>query len=568
MIKTDILIIGSGAAGMTAAIELSNRFKITLITKNSLIDSSTWYAQGGIAAVIDSNDTIEEHLRDTLIAGDGLCNEEAVLACVSHGKEAIKWLSALGANFTTDKSNGLHLTQEGGHSKRRVVHAEDATGKEVSSSLAEIVKNNKNIKVLENHICVDLITNKNRCIGAYVLDIETNKVEAFSAGASILATGGASKVYLYTSNPDGSSGDGIGLAWRAGCVVENLEFNQFHPTCLYHPEAKSFLISEALRGEGAILINDKKERFMEKYDSRLELAPRDVVARSIDKEMKISGAENVFLDISHRDAKEIKNEFPNIYEQCKKFGFDLTQEPIPVVPTCHYMMGGIPTNINGQVISVDNGEDKIIDGLYAAGEVACVSVHGGNRLGGNSLLDLVVFGRAAGLYIEETMKQGVELKDASNDDIDKALERLNKLNASTEGDQVAVLKEKMQQNMQNNFGVFRRGDLMEKGIDELAKTREEVDSIFLKDKSATFNTARIEALEMQNLFEVAEATAITANARKESRGAHARDDFTERDDENWLKHSIYYANTKEVSKRDVNYRPKTVQAFQPMVRSY
>jgi succinate dehydrogenase / fumarate reductase flavoprotein subunit len=232
------------------------------------------------------------------------------------------------------------------------------------------------------------------------------------------------------------------------------------------------------------------------------------------------------------------------------------------------MMGGIPTNINGQVISVEHGEDKIVNGLYAAGEVACVSVHGGNRLGGNSLLDLVVFGRAAGLYIEETMKQGVELKDASNDDIEKALERLNKLNASKEGDQVAVLKEKMQQNMQNNFGVFRRGDLMEKGIEELAKAREEVNDIFLQDKSAAFNTARIEALEMQNLFEVAEATAITANERKESRGAHARDDFTERDDENWLKHSIYYADTKEVSKRDVNYRPKTVQAFQPMVRSY
>jgi succinate dehydrogenase / fumarate reductase flavoprotein subunit len=232
------------------------------------------------------------------------------------------------------------------------------------------------------------------------------------------------------------------------------------------------------------------------------------------------------------------------------------------------MMGGIPTNINGQVISVENGEDKIIDGLYAAGEVACVSVHGGNRLGGNSLLDLVVFGRAAGLYIEDAMKQGVQLKDASSDDIDKALERLNKLNASSEGEQVSVLKERMQQNMQNNFGVFRRGDLMEKGINELSKTREEVESLYLKDKSATFNTARIEALEMQNLFEVAEATAITANERKESRGAHARDDYTERDDENWLKHSIYFAETKEVSKRDVNYRPKTVQAFQPMVRSY
>ena len=281
---------------MTAAIELSNKFNVTLITKNSLVDSSTWYAQGGIAAVIDSNDSIEEHLRDTLIAGDGLCDENAVRECVSHGKEAIEWLSSLGTNFTTDKSReNLHLTQEGGHSKRRVVHAEDATGKEVSSSLSEMIKRIKTIEVLENHICVDLITRKDKCIGAYVLDIDSNSVKAFSSGAVILATGGASKVYLYTSNPDGSSGDGIGLAWRAGCKVENLEFNQFHPTCLFHPEAKSFLISEALRGEGAFLVNQNKEKFMEKYDSRLELAPRDVVARSIDKEMKISGADNLSL---------------------------------------------------------------------------------------------------------------------------------------------------------------------------------------------------------------------------------------------------------------------------------
>ena len=512
MIKTDILIIGSGAAGMTAAIELSNRFKITLITKNSLIDSSTWYAQGGIAAVIDSNDTIEEHLRDTLIAGDGLCNEEAVLACVSHGKEAIKWLSALGTNFTTDKSNGLHLTQEGGHSKRRVVHAEDATGKEVSSSLAEIVKNNKNIKVLENHICVDLITNKNRCIGAYVLDIETNKVEAFSAGASILATGGASKVYLYTSNPDGSSGDGIGLAWRAGCVVENLEFNQFHPTCLYHPEAKSFLISEALRGEGAFLINDKKERFMEKYDSRLELAPRDVVARSIDKEMKISGAENVFLDISHRDAEEIKNEFPNIYEQCKKFGFDLTQEPIPVVPAAHYTCGGVKVDLNSQTN---------IKGLYAIGEVSSTGLHGANRMASNSLLECVVFAKKAAEHIYTSFHEHNEsIKEWD----------ISKVTQTQEGVIIKHNWDEIRRLMWDYVGIVRSNNLLKRADIAMKVINEEVNYFYGKYLISS------DLIELRNLALVANLTIKSALKRKESRGLH---------------YSLDYPNVKKTAKSTI-----------------
>ena len=512
MIKTDILIIGSGAAGMTAAIELSNRFKITLITKNSLIDSSTWYAQGGIAAVIDSNDTIEEHLRDTLIAGDGLCNEEAVLACVSHGKEAIKWLSDLGTNFTTDKSNGLHLTQEGGHSKRRVVHAEDATGKEVSSSLAEIVKNNKNIKVLENHICVDLITNKNRCIGAYVLDIETNKVKAFSAGASILATGGASKVYLYTSNPDGSSGDGIGLAWRAGCVVENLEFNQFHPTCLYHPEAKSFLISEALRGEGAFLRNDKKERFMEKYDSRLELAPRDVVARSIDKEMKISGAENVFLDISHRDTEEIKNEFPNIYEQCKKFGYDLTQEPIPVVPAAHYTCGGVKVDLNSQTN---------IKGLYAIGEVSSTGLHGANRMASNSLLECVVFAKKAAEHIYTYFHEHNEsIKEWD----------ISKVTQTQEGVIIKHNWDEIRRLMWDYVGIVRSNNLLQRANIAMKVINEEVNYFYGKYLISS------DLIELRNLALVANLTIKSALKRKESRGLH---------------YSLDYPNVKKTAKSTI-----------------
>ena len=409
-------------------------------------------------------------------------------------------------------------------------------------------------------------------VGVIAFKIETGEIYYIKSKATVLATGGAGRIYASTTNALINSGDGIGMALRAGMPVQDIEMWQFHPTGIH---GAGTLVTEGCRGEGGYLLNKDGERFMERYaPNAKDLASRDVVARSMALEI-LEGRgcgpneDHIFLRLDHLGPEVVHKRLPGITELSKTFaGVDPAVQPIPVVPTCHYMMGGIPTNINGQVISVENGQDKIVDGLFAAGEVACVSVHGGNRLGGNSLLDLVVFGRAAGLYIEEAMKQGVELKDASSDDIDKALERLNKLNASSEGDQVSVLKEKMQQNMQNNFGVFRRGDLMEKGIDELSKTREEVDNIFLKDKSATFNTARIEALEMQNLFEVAEATAVTANERKESRGAHARDDFTERDDENWLKHSIYYADTKEVSKRDVNYRPKTVQAFQPMVRSY
>ena len=420
---------------------------------------------------------------------------------------------------------------------------------------------------------VDLVLNADKAVvGVIAFKIETGEIYYIKSKATVLATGGAGRIYASTTNALINSGDGIGMALRAGMPVQDIEMWQFHPTGIH---GAGTLVTEGCRGEGGYLLNKDGERFMERYaPNAKDLASRDVVARSMALEI-LEGRgcgpneDHIFLRLDHLGPEVVHKRLPGITELSKTFaGVDPAVQPIPVVPTCHYMMGGIPTNINGQVISVENGQDKIVDGLFAAGEVACVSVHGGNRLGGNSLLDLVMFGRAAGLYIEEAMKQGVELKDASSDDIDKALERLNKLNASSEGDQVSVLKEKMQQNMQNNFGVFRRGDLMEKGIDELSKTREEVDNIFLKDKSATFNTARIEALEMQNLFEVAEATAITANERKESRGAHARDDFTERDDENWLKHSIYYADTKEVSKRDVNYRPKTVQAFQPMVRSY
>ena len=487
---------------MTAAIELSNKFNVTLITKNSLVDSSTWYAQGGIAAVIDSNDTIEEHLRDTLIAGDGLCDENAVRECVSHGREAIEWLSSLGTNFTTDQSKeNFHLTQEGGHSKRRVVHAEDATGKEVSSSLSEMVKKIETIEILENHICVDLITRNQKCIGAYVLDIDSNSVEAFSSGAVILATGGASKVYLYTSNPDGSSGDGIGLAWRAGCKVENLEFNQFHPTCLFHPEARSFLISEALRGEGAFLVNQNKERFMEKYDSRLELAPRDVVARSIDKEMKISGADNVYLDISHKNSDEIKEHFPNIYSECLRFGFDLTNEPIPVVPAAHYTCGGVKVDLNSKTN---------IDNLYAIGEVSSTGLHGANRMASNSLLECVVFAKKASDHIYKNFK--------NHDEVIQEWD-ISKVTETQEGVIIRHNWDDIRRLMWDYVGIVRSNNLLERAEIAMKVIDEEVNYFYGKYLVSS------DLIELRNLALVANLIIKSAQKRKESRGLHYSLDY-------------------------------------------
>ena len=584
VMEFDGIIVGGGGAGMRASLQLAESgLNTAVISKVFPTRSHTVSAQGGITCAIQSDDPDDDwrwHMFDTVKGSDYIGDQEAIEYMCSEGPKAVFELEHMGLPFSRTEEGRIYQRPFGGQSKdygkggqaTRTCAAADRTGHSLLHTLYQA-----NLKAGTNFLnewfAVDLVLNADKAVvGVIAFKIETGEIYYIKSKATVLATGGAGRIYASTTNALINSGDGIGMALRAGMPVQDIEMWQFHPTGIH---GAGTLVTEGCRGEGGYLLNKDGERFMERYaPNAKDLASRDVVARSMALEI-LEGRgcgpneDHIFLRLDHLGPEVVHKRLPGITELSKTFaGVDPAVQPIPVVPTCHYMMGGIPTNINGQVISVENGQDKIVDGLFAAGEVACVSVHGGNRLGGNSLLDLVVFGRAAGLYIEEAMKQGVELKDASSDDIDKALERLNKLNASSEGDQVSVLKEKMQQNMQNNFGVFRRGDLMEKGIDELSKTREEVDNIFLKDKSATFNTARIEALEMQNLFEVAEATAITANERKESRGAHARDDFTERDDENWLKHSIYYADTKEVSKRDVNYSPKTVQAFQPMVRSY
>ena len=584
VMEFDGIIVGGGGAGMRASLQLAESgLNTAVISKVFPTRSHTVSAQGGITCAIQSDDPDDDwrwHMFDTVKGSDYIGDQEAIEYMCSEGPKAVFELEHMGLPFSRTEEGRIYQRPFGGQSKdygnggqaTRTCAAADRTGHSLLHTLYQAnLKAGTNF--LNEWLAVDMVLNTDGAVvGVIAFKIETGEIYYIKSKATVLATGGAGRIYASTTNALINTGDGIGMALRAGIPVQDIEMWQFHPTGIH---GAGTLVTEGCRGEGGYLLNKDGERFMERYaPNSKDLASRDVVARSMALEI-LEGrgcgpnADHIFLRLDHLGPEVVHKRLPGITELSKTFaGVDPAVQPIPVVPTCHYMMGGIPTNINGQVITVKEGKDEVIEGLYAAGEVACVSVHGGNRLGGNSLLDLVVFGRAAGIYIEESMKQGVDLKDASHDDIDKALERLNKLNASSEGEQVTVLKERMQQNMQNNFGVFRTKDLMEKGIQDLSKVRGEVENMHLKDKSATFNTARIEALEMQNLFEVAEATAITANNRKESRGAHSRDDYPDRDDDNWLKHSIYFSETKEVSKRDVNCRPKTVQAFQPTVRSY
>ncbi|WP_206074756.1 L-aspartate oxidase [Marinobacter litoralis] len=389
----DVLIIGSGAAGLTVALNLPEHLNVCVISKADISSGATLWAQGGIAAVLDATDSVENHIEDTLNAGGGLCHEDAVRFTVEHGKESIDWLIESGVTFTRKENNDqYHLTREGGHSHRRIIHAADATGQAVSTTLASQAAAKRNIELKSGRVAVDLITNRNlslpgnRCVGAYILNLEDNHVELYRARFTVVATGGASKAYRYTTNPDGASGDGIAMAWRAGCRVANMEFNQFHPTCLYHPHAKSFLITEAVRGEGGVLKLPDGSRFMDKFDERAELAPRDVVARAIDHEMKRIGADYLYLDISHKPADFIKHHFPTIYEKCLGFGIDITKDPIPVVPAAHYTCGGIIS---------DKRARTDINQLYVVGEAAFTGLHGANRMASNSLLECLVYGRAA-----------------------------------------------------------------------------------------------------------------------------------------------------------------------------
>ena len=505
----DVLIIGSGAAGLTVALNLPAHLRVAVLSKGKITSGATLWAQGGIAAVLDNEDSIEDHISDTLASGAGLCHEDAVRFTVEHGKESIEWLVASGVDFTKDENAQFHLTREGGHSHRRIIHAADATGHAVSSTLSQQAASRSNIELMESRVAVDVITHRklglpgNRCVGAYVLNLEDNHVELFRARFVVIATGGASKAYRYTSNPDGASGDGIAIAWRAGCRAANMEFNQFHPTCLYHPHAKSFLITEAVRGEGGYLRLPDGSRFMDRFDPRGELAPRDIVARAIDHEMKRLGADHLYLDISHKPVDFIRHHFPTIYEKCLEFGIDITKDPIPVVPAAHYTCGGIMT---------DRRSRTDINQLYAVGEVAFTGLHGANRMASNSLLECLVYGRAAAADIARCEADVPPSPNAP--DWDESQVR--------DSDEDVVIShnwDELRHFMWDYVGIVRT-------TKRLQRAKHRVD-LLAREIGEFYSNYRVsnDLLELRNLVTIADLIICSAMQRKESRGLHYTLDY-------------------------------------------
>lgn len=511
--SSDVLVIGSGAAGLTAALALANHCSVTVISKGKLSNGSTRWAQGGIAAVLEAEDSIESHIDDTLIAGAGLCDEAAVRFIVSQGEAAIDQLIEAGVAFSKDEAHedgyGYHLTREGGHSHRRIIHVDDATGAAVQETLESQAQKHDGITLCEHHVCVDLITERHvggepRVHGAYVLDRKRRKVDVFEAKVVILATGGASKVYLYTSNPDGSTGDGIAIAHRAGCRVANMEFNQFHPTCLFHPKAKSFLITEAMRGEGAYLRLPSGERFMPKFDERAELAPRDIVARAIDHEMKRLGADNLYLDITHRDQDFIIGHFPTIYRRClEDFEIDITKDQVPIVPAAHYTCGGVMTDLDARTD---------VAGLYAIGECTHTGLHGANRMASNSLLECLVMGNAAAKDVIAHIAAMPSPTKAP--DWDESRVR--------DSDEEVVIThnwQELRRFMWDYVGIVRTNKRLERAKHRVDLLESEVEEFY-----GNFRVSR-DLLELRNLVTVAGLIVKSAMARKESRGLHYTKDY-------------------------------------------
>ncbi|GAC1030703.1 L-aspartate oxidase [Pseudomonas sp. No.21] len=512
----DVLVIGSGAAGLTLALTLPEHLRIAVLSKGDLSNGSTYWAQGGVAAVLDDTDTVDSHVQDTLVAGAGLCREDAVRFTVENSRQAIQWLIDQGVPFTREDENAredggfeFHLTREGGHSHRRIIHAADATGAAIFNTLLEQARRRPNIELLEQRVAVDLITERklglegHRCLGAYVLNRASGEVDTYGARFTALASGGAAKVYLYTSNPDGACGDGIAMAWRAGCRVGNLEFNQFHPTCLYHPQAKSFLITEAVRGEGGLLKLPNGERFMQRFDPRAELAPRDIVARAIDHEMKRLGIDCVYLDISHKPAEFVKSHFPTVYERCLDFGIDITRQPIPVVPAAHYTCGGV-------VVDRDGHTD--IPGLYAIGETSFTGLHGANRMASNSLLECFVYARAAAhdmLAQLDTIPLPARLPawDASQ---------------VTDSDEDVIIAhnwDELRRFMWDYVGIVRTNKRLQRAQHRVRLLLSEIDEFY-----SNYKVSR-DLIELRNLAQVAELMIESAMQRRESRGLHYTLDY-------------------------------------------
>ncbi|MDD2388465.1 MAG: L-aspartate oxidase [Desulfobacterales bacterium] len=538
-IQSDFLVIGSGVAGLSFALKAADFGTVVLITKKELMDSNSTQAQGGIASVFSSLDSFDNHIHDTHESGAGLCKNEVVEMVVKQGPERIRELIAMGVNFnlseTQENDSGspsLDLGREGGHSHKRIVHAQDMTGLAVASVLADQVQRNKNITVYNNHIAIDLITYSTRlnrgmvtttlkgfCGGAYVLDRTTDKVHTFTSKITLLATGGAGKVYLYTSNPDIATGDGIAMGYRAGASVANLEFVQFHPTCLFHPDAKNFLISEAVRGEGAILIDSAGHAFMEKYEPVMkDLACRDKVARAIDTEMKKSGDDSVFLDISHQNSEFIKRRFPNLYKKCLSFGIDMTKDPIPVVPAAHYMCGGITTDIHGRTD---------IRRLYAIGETACTGLHGANRLASNSLIEALV-------YADTAFKQSV--KDISTMDFETPIKAPPwDETGTTQSDEAIMVShnwDEIRRFMWNYVGIVRSNKRLDRAKRRIENIQKEIEEYYWDIKISA------DLIELRNIAIVSELIIKCAMHRKESRGLHYTIEYPERDDKWWKKDTI------------------------------
>ncbi|HCB30055.1 MAG TPA: L-aspartate oxidase [Acinetobacter lwoffii] len=508
----DVIIVGSGGAGLSLALSLPDHFNIAVLAKSTLTDASTFYAQGGVAAVLDEMDSIEQHIDDTMIAGAQLCEMDAVKQTVEGGKPSVDFLLKHGVQFTLDEQEQLHLTREGGHSQRRIIHAADATGRAISTTLVQRAQEKQNIKIFENYIAIDLICSQklgldgdNRALGLYVLDEKTEKVHTFLAPFTALACGGAMKAYLYTSNPDIATGDGIAMAYRAGCRVANMEFNQFHPTCLYHPQARSFLITEAMRGEGAYLRLPDGERFMLRFDERAELAPRDIVARAIDYEIKRLGIRHVWLDITHKDESFVKEHFPTLYARLLELGIDITKDMIPVVPAAHYTCGGVV---------VDENSQTDIAGLYAIGETSYTGLHGANRMASNSLLECFVYGMSAAKHIQENFKA---------DQPAPAVPAWDDSQVTNPDEDVVILQnwDELRQTMWNYVGIVRTTKRLERALHRIEMLKKEITEYY-QDYQVSKNL-----IELRNLVLVSEMIVRCAMHRKESRGLHFTLDYPE-----------------------------------------